>query len=305
MDPEKAFSFYPSREEVDAWAERLAVKGRSRRLSAELLDLSPIRKEFGNSPEALSNRYVRFESEDHAFYGYWQPSPVQPAPLLVHLPGYGGYITMHPSISSDGFNILHVSPLGYVTPSGPAKGVLAEDGKLPVLHNTAEGKRGGYEDWLLDCVSAASWAIERPEVLPGRLSFFGTSQGGGAALLLASIMKGQVRSVAADLPFLTAFPLTDLEGEAYSMLKPSYGKVREDVFWNRLGYVDTLSHAHRISIPVMLTAGGRDDVCFPRTVERLFSILPGTKQYTYLKDNGHDHSREGNALFRSWFSLYA
>ena len=118
-------------------------------------------------------------------------------------------------------------------------------------------------------------------------------------------MKGQVRSVAADLPFLTAFPLTDLEGEAYSMLKPSYGEVREEVFWNRLGYVDTLSHAHRISVPVMLTAGGRDDVCFPRTVERLFSMLSGTKQYTYLKDNGHGHSREGNALFRAWFSLYA
>lgn len=57
-----------------------------------------------------------------------------------------------------------------------------------MLPNTALGAPGGYEDWLSDVLLAVRWALERPDVLPDRLSFFGTSQGGGGSLLLASLL---------------------------------------------------------------------------------------------------------------------
>lgn len=88
-----------------------------------------------------------------------------------------------------------------------------EDGNWPVLHNTAMGLPGGYEDWLLDCLLAVRWACEQPDVLGDRLSFFGTSQGGGGSLLMASLLGARVRCVCADLPFLTAFPIAKLQGE--------------------------------------------------------------------------------------------
>jgi len=174
------------------------------------------------------------------------------------------------------------------------------------LPNTAAGIPGGYGDWLSDCLLAIRWAQARPEVLPRRLSLFGTSQGGGGSLLLASILGPErVRCVCADLPFLTDFPGSGLEGDAYSLLQPIYEAVPAADFWMRLGYVDTVSHAHRLTMPVLLSAGGEDATCPPRTVERLFQSLSGTRQYTYLEHQEHTHSRSSMYLFSAWLRLYA
>ena len=306
IDPGKAFSCYPAPAQVDAWVEGLYQKSLSLSVTGTFTDHNPIIHSFGNGPNTLVNRFVRFETgSGHIFWGYWQPSLKDPAPLLINLPGYGGYISTHPQISDDNYNILHISPLGYVSPVGADMEHAMPDGNWPVLHNTAMGYSGGYEDWLLDCLLAIRWAKEQPQVLADRLSLYGTSQGGGGALLLASILNNQVSCVCADLPFLTAFPMSGLRGEAYGILQPAYAAVEESVFWNRLGYVDTVSHSHRLTMPVMLSAGGKDIVCPPSTIAYLFDRLPGTKQYTYLEDTFHTHSRQSMILFRSCLALHA
>ena len=81
-------------------------------------------------------------------------------------------------------------------------------------------------------------------------------------------------------------------------------QLEPEVFGRRLGFVDTLSHAHRLAMPVMLSAGGADDTCPPATVEALFARLPGTKQYTYLEHQEHTHSRSSMVLFGAWLHLY-
>lgn len=303
---EEAFSYYPSKAQVDCWTEQLLQESRQQKITGCFTDDNPITHRFGNGPNSLINKYIRFETgTGHIFYGYWQPAMKQPAPLIINLPGYGGYISMHPQINDDGYNILHISPLGYVTPHGIREDLLMEDGNWPVLDSTARGLPGGYRDWLMDCLLAVRWARQLPEVIPDRLSLFGTSQGGGGSLLLASILQEEVRCVCADLPFLTAFPLSGLVGDAYGILRKAYAEVPAEQFWNRLGCIDTLSHAHRLHIPVMLSAGGADDVCPPATIEALFEKIHATKQYTYLKHNIHTHSRQSMILFRAWLALYA
>lgn len=304
-DPDAAFACYPDTAQVDAWCESLLYKSAKLPADGTFTEDMPVRHSFGNGPNALINRYVRFVMPDHVFYGYWQPAMKQPAPLLVNLPGYGGYISMHPQIHDDGYHILHISPLGYITPEGPREELMMEDGNWPVLDLTARGCPGGYEDWLLDALAAIRWAQQQPGVLSERLSLFGTSQGGGGSLLLASLLQDQVRCVCADLPFLTAFPLSHLAGDAYGILQKAYAEVPAEQFWNRLGYADTLSHAHRLRLPVMLSAGGADTVCTAASVEALFQKLPGTRQYTFLQENVHTHSRESMYLFRSWLALHA
>lgn len=303
---ERSFSFYPSPAEVDAWAARLLDRSEGMAVEAALCDCNPIRVPFGNSPNTLVNRYVRFaHSSGHVFYGYWQPAHKTPAPLLINLPGYGGSISLHPQVNDDGYHILHISPLGYVTPEAVRRELAMEDGNWPVLHNTAMGLAGGYEDWLCDCLLAVRWALEQPDVMRDRLSLFGTSQGGGGALLLASLLGKKIRCVCADLPFLTAFPLTGLQGEAYGILQKASAIAPEQAFWNRLGYVDTVSHTHRLHVPVMLSAGGKDIVCPPETAAYLFERLHCTKQLTYLQEGVHTHSRESMYLFRAWLQLFA
>lgn len=299
--------FYPTRAEVDQWCAELLNTAQTVSVAGTPLDQTPITQSFGNSPNALVNHYVRFTASDfrRPFYGYWQPALKSPAPLLVNLPGYGGFMSMHPQLCDQNFHILHISPLGYVTPDGIERSLALPDGNWPVLPNTALGRSGGYADWLEDCLLAIRWALDQPEVEPGRLSLFGTSQGGGGSLLLASILgPQQVRCVCADLPFLTDFPHTGLAGEAYGLLRPLQKEVEPELFWRRLGFVDTISHAHRLTMPVMLSAGGEDDTCPAATIERLFERLPATKQYTYLEHQTHTHSRSSMVLFSAWLRLY-
>ena len=99
--------------------------------------------------------------------------------------------------------------------------------------------------------------------------------------------------------------MTGLDGDAYGLLKGPYSTVEESLFWYRLGYIDTVSHSHRLTMPVMLSSGGKDIVCPPATIEYLFALLPGSKQYTYLENNVHTHSRQSMTLFRCWLDLYA
>ena len=301
----EAFSLYPSHQEIDDWCLALYEKSALRPIEGQFLDDNPIKEWFGNNPNTLNNRFIRFQTTDHIFYGYWQPALKAPAPLLINLPGYGSYISNYPQLNDDGYHILHLSPLGYVTPSGTDQPRRMPDGNWPVLENTARGLPGGYSDWLTDCLLAIRWIRNLPEVLSNRISLFGTSQGGGASLLLSSILQEEIRCVCADLPFLTAFPLTHLQGDAYGLLQNAYHSMDSSVFWRNLGFIDTVSHAHRIHIPVMLSAGGKDSVCPFETVQLLFSKLETTRQFTYLSDVFHTHSRESMFLFRSWFALYA
>ena len=305
-EQQAAFSFYPTREQIDNWASGLLRKAENITVDGIITEDNPIVHAFGNGPNALENRFVHFQTgEGHTFWGYWQRAIKSPAPLLINLPGYGGYISMHPQISDDNYNILHISPLGYISPAGADMDLAMPDGNWPVLHNTAMGLPGGYEDWLRDCLLAIRWAKQRPEVLPGRLSLYGTSQGGGGSLLLASLLRDEVQCVCADLPFLTAFPLSGLQGEAYGILKTAYETVPPQEFWNRLGYIDTVSHAHRLTMPVMLSAGGKDIVCPPTRIEYPFQKLPGTRQFTFLENGIHTHSRQSTYLFRTWLALHA
>lgn len=96
-----------------------------------------------------------------------------------------------------------------------------------------------------------------------------------------------------------------MAGPAYGLLQDPFTRVEAPQFWNRLGYADTLSHAHRLAVPVMLTAGGADDTCPAGTVEALFQKLRCTKQLTWLQEGVHTHSRQSMVLFAAWMQLYA
>ena len=151
-------------------------------------------------------------------------------------------------------------------------------------------------------------------VVADRLGFFGTSQGGGTSLLLASILGPEiVRAVAADVPFLTDFvyaPVDEHHEGPYAMV----GKGVVEHFadnedyqrraWRALGYVDTISHAHRLTQPVLLTAGGADPICPSATIEKLFNLLPGTRSYTHLSEQEHGYTPAFLRLAAAWFDTW-
>jgi len=297
--------YYPGRNEIDQWCNNLIERAERRTLKVEFLDAPSYSFQLGVRHVA-GNCYVAFKTPGRkTFYGYWQPAHAAPAPILFHLPGYGAEMSAHPELVEKGFNLLHINPLGYATPSGPAQ----NEGMWPVLPDTVRsGGQRGYVDWLEDALAAVTWALSLDVVEPRRFGFFGTSQGGGTSLLLASIMADRgVKAVAADLPFLTNFPLMyKLENRgayqiAFDSMRTPEGEPDE---WKALGFIDTISHAHRLKMPTLLTAGGLDEACPPSSIESLFAKLPGTRSYTCIHDQGHAYTVAFLRLASAWFALY-
>jgi cephalosporin-C deacetylase-like acetyl esterase len=302
------FEFYPSEAEVDAWLEGIWQEAQAMACEVALLDEPDFPIQLG-IPHLKGCRYVRFDPESmDTFYGYWQPAPSQPAPLLVHTPGYGAEMSAHPNLVAQGYNVLHVNPLGYVTPSG-ADETKRRDDTWPVFYETfaSRGERG-YRQWLTNCVLAIRWAQSQDAVLPDRVSFFGTSQGGGASLMLGSLYRDHgVRCAAGDVALMTNFPLCrDLDVQwpldpfaaISAMENPADG-------WYGLGLIDALSHARRLTVPVMLTAGSMDSGCPSEAIETVFAKLPSTRMYCCIDGQGHAYTQEFVTLATAWFRLYA
>lgn len=302
------FEHYPNPNAIDAYIEDLWQAAQAIRIKAELTDDSS----FTSLPGIRHMRgfqYVRFIPEGMApFYAYWQPAPSQPAPLLVHVPGYGAEMSLHPDLVAQGYNVLHVNPLGYVTPDGPDLSKQRDD-NWPVFNDTVFSHGAhGYRQWLTNAIQAITWAQQQVAVLPNRLSFFGTSQGGGTSLILASVYRDRgLRCVAADEPWLVNFPqCKELRTGWFEELLQDFAALDDQTrVWNTLGHIDALSHAHRLMQPVLLTAGGEDAACPPPTIQSLFEQLPRTKAYIYLHDKDHGYTQEFIALAAGWFRLYA
>ena len=267
MDTNTSLESYPSRGEVDCWLDSIWDLADATECPAELLTDQGFTHNLAvrHTP---GFQYIRFSPAGMSvFFGYWQPALSCPAPLLVHVPGYGAEMDAHSGLVAAGFNVLHISPLGYSTPKG-ADEAKRRDGSWPVLPDTvlSRGKKG-YREWLAHCATAVGWASRQAEKIDNRISFFGSSQEGGGALLLASRFRGRgVRCVAADVPFLTDFPGAQDQGAYW-------------LFSNTLRFVDNKEsawHVHRLDLPVLLTAGGIDEMCPPHTIlapsARLFSI---------------------------------
>lgn len=307
MDPK---AYYPTPQEVDAWLDEIwqAAKELTFTVREE-----PCPETLTGPFQAMgADRYLRFEQPDGSyFYAVYQPALGGPAPLAVHVPGYGSEISLHPEIQAQGFSVLHVQPMGYMD---PVKRNMDKWDKTidtwPVLPDTMRTfGQGGYKTFLTQCAAMIFYAWTLPGVLPDRVSFFGTSQGGGGSMLLGSLFSGRgCRCVAADEPFLTNYPVSLLRG-AYAVL----GRAIEDMEkagtlekgWKGLGYADSLSHAHRLTMPVLLTSGTADTVCPPDTIEPLFPLLTGTKCYMSTLDMVHGHNREFTLMAACWLRMHA
>jgi cephalosporin-C deacetylase-like acetyl esterase len=303
---------YPTPKEVDAWCVEILHRAQAAQLQVSVLD-EPV-YDFKLGVRHTGGVYLRCQSEQvGAFFCFYQPCPSGGGPVLFHLPGYAAEISAHPELVADGYNVLHISPLGYATPHGPDE-AKRRNGTWPVMAETLEslGQRG-YRDWLTQAAAAALWALAQESVDGRRFAFFGTSQGGGTALLLGSIFRDRgVRAVAADVPFLVNFPAAaaaDLPG-AYALLSAPLAEAakehpdRVEAMWRAVGFVDAKSHARRLTMPTLLTAGTEDQTCPMSSIRSLFEALPGTRSYTELAGQEHGYTTPFLHLARAWFRLY-
>ena len=295
---------YPTSADVDAWCEGILDASARRAVDVRPVNAPQYTYQLGIRHIA-GTRYLAFQTPERTFYGYWQPASAGPAPVLFHLPGYGAEMSAHPELVVEGFNVLHINPLGYCTPEGASD----PERKWTVMQDTVTSRGArGYVEWLSDAAIAVQWALGQDVVERSRFGFFGSSQGGGTALLLGSIFSHRgTRAVAADVPYLTGFAFMRHQTDpaayrtAFDVMTAPDGHPEE---WRALGFVDTMNHVHRLAMPVLLTAGSEDGVTPPVSIEPLFAALPGTRSYTYLHGQGHTYTMPFLRLAAAWFRLH-
>lgn len=303
---------YPSASAVNLWCREMLELAEALAVTAQDVSESPVYTFPLRVRHQENARYMAFTTATgETFYGYWQPTQsTSAAPLLIHLPGYGAEMSAHPQLVSRGYNVLHINPLGYSTPTGFDL-TKAPGGGWPVLPDTVTtGGTRGYRQWLSQAMAAALWASAQQGVQTERIATFGTSQGGGTALLLGSLLAGRgVKAVAADLPFLTNFPLVYAKSNrgAYEMAFSALDNLadaQQVEAWRALGYIDTMSHAHRLTMPVLLTAGSIDQVTPKDSIISLFDRLPSTRSFSEFAGQDHAYTVPFLPLATAWFELY-
>ncbi len=299
---------YPEPADIDGWVDALYAAACETPATAQCLGGYGYHNACGPMHMHRSALYRFTQKGMRPYYGMFHASMGGKRPLVVHLPGYGSELSTHHDVASVNYNLLELVPMGYWTPDGFADELRhPETGSWPVLTNSVVDRHDpeGYWGWMINAIGAIRWAMSQPSVLPDRVCFFGTSQGGGTALLLASIFRDHgTMCVAADEPFLTNYPLSDFKG-AYDVIQAGMARVNPEAGWNNLGYVDSLCHVHRMSYPVLLTLGTGDVVCPPQTIKSLFEALDTDKMLLSLRGRGHGHQYEFVRHVLTWLELYA
>jgi cephalosporin-C deacetylase len=152
-----------------------------------------------------------------------------------------------------------------------------------------------FRQIYLDAAQLTGLVMAMPDVDETRVGVTGGSQGGGLTLACASL-EPRLRRAAPVFPFLCDYRrvwLMDQAKDAYAEIKDYFRRCdptheREDVFFERLGYIDVQFLCPRIRASVMLGIGFNDTVCPPSTQFAAYNRIRSEKRYVAYPDFGHE-----------------
>lgn len=198
--------------------------------------------------------------------GWFIPAVGPPRGTVIHFHGNAENMSTHVSF------VTWLPPRGYNLFTFDYRGYGRSEG-----HPTRAGT-------IRDGLAAVDHVLARPDVDPNRVFIFGQSLGGAIAVVVAA-QRPSIRAVCLDSPFssyrrigtlhLKQILLTEwgASAMAWSLLSGSYEPV--DFVW-------------RISPrPVLIIAGGRDEICFPELARELFDAARDPKEFWLVPEAAH------------------
>jgi len=287
--PEYATKPYITENTVDNWVESILSNAEKCVLKADAFE--------SNSADL---KWIKFTYECGEFYGRYRDKKGSKY-LMVSLPGYNSDWNDMSAYLEGEYDILQLSPLGYNTPHG-FDNKKRVNGAWPVLYDTVSkiAPNEGYNKWFFEVVAAVK-LMRKPEQ---KLLFVGTSQGGGAALILTSIFNDCTMACSSEMPFLIGFSDKNYK-KVRDFVGSQIGYTGEMIydFWakERLYRIDPLRHIHRISCNTFLLSGEFDDQCPKEDIECLYDKLRCKKNYIMLEKTGHGYTKAFEKEAKLWF----
>ena len=237
---------------------------------------------------------VTYDSLDNVRVFGWYARPrgaTERLPGLLYVPGY----------QSDPPLPIRWARLGYaalsVAPRGKIRSNLQFNPGYPGLltHGIVDRNAYSYRGFYVDAWRGIDYLMGLEEVDSSRLGVTGSSQGGGLTITTAA-MRPEVKAAAAGCPYLCGFidaiELTHTypyeEINDYLRMHPD----SRDQVVETLAYFDGNNFAGRITCPIVVNIGLRDNVCPPETGYTLFEAIKSEEKRLYAYDgHGHDAGR--------------
>ncbi|MDB6167212.1 MAG: acetylxylan esterase [Verrucomicrobia bacterium] len=255
-------------------------------------------------PEALPYRkfQVTLRSLEGVPVRAWLALPVQgeapghPWPVIVSTPGYGGWQQgVMLGECQRGYAILQLFPRG----QGDSEALWRFEGKDKLTRDLDRPEKNYYRGAYADVMRAIDFAASRPDLDPRRIALCGTSQGGGLSLAVAAL-DPRVTAVVAHVPFLCDFRLAARTPD--SLVKSLLDRAgrNDEAALRTLAYFDPLELAPRLRVPVLMSAGGRDETCPAATIRSVHDRLPGKKALKFYPNLPHTTCLDFYNLTWTW-----
>ncbi len=222
-------------------------------------------------------------------------SPAKPWPVIVTMPGYGGLQQgVMLSECQRGYAILQLFPRG----QGDSAALSKIDGdKLTAELDAPEGAY--YQGAYADVIRAIDFAASRSDLDPERIALVGTSQGGGIALAVAAL-DPRVKAVVAHLPFLCNCRLAaKTPGSLVKQLLDKAGRNDESAL-RTLDFFDPENLVTNLHVPVLISAGGKDQTCPMATIQSVYDRVPSQKTLKVYPNLSHTSCVDFYNLSWTW-----
>jgi len=152
-----------------------------------------------------------------------------------------------------------------------------------------------FRQIFLDTAQLAGLVMDMPDVDQNRLGATGGSQGGGLTLACAAL-EPRIKRVAPVFPFLCDYQRVweiDQAKDAYAELQEYFRKFdprheREQVIFEKLGYIDVQHLCPRIQGEVLMSTGLMDTVCPPSTQYAAYNKISSPKSIDLYPDYDHE-----------------
>jgi cephalosporin-C deacetylase len=251
-----------------------------------------------NEPLPYKTYFVTVKSLNNVEVAGYLSVPVQgeakakPWPVLITASGYSGNGQgVQLSECQRGYIVLQVYPRG--------QGISANfytivSDKLSTKLNSPEGYY--YQGAYADMMRMIDYVVTRPDVDSNRIAIVGTSQAGGIALAIAAL-DPRIKAVVAHVPFLCNLRLAGTMPSLAKSLLDRAG-ANNAASYNTLDYFDPYVLAHRIRVPLFITAGGKDVLCPVATIRSVYDRVEGVKEYKFYPDLPHTSCMDSYA--RTW-----
>ena len=227
-------------------------------------------------------------------------SKAKPLPAIVTAPGYGG--TQQGVMLSEcmrGYAILQVYPRS----QGESEELWKIDGPDKLTWHIQSPDGAYYQGAFADMVRAIDYLVSRSDIDADRIALVGTSQGGGIALAVAGI-DVRVKVVVAHVPFLCDMRQAATIPNAMVRNVLAKEKVAPTPALATLDYFDPLNLAENIRGPVLVSAGGKDEVCPLPTIRSVFDRVPGVKSLMIYPELPHTSCAAFYEMTWPWLDYY-